>query len=176
MNPQFIQDCDEYLNERTGCYEFRRERYSPTVAEMLRIGLSDTDTVYDIGAGMTEFDYCLRTEGNFKGRYIPIDGGIDGTDIDAYDWFPPRQADFFVALEILEHVNNPYWLVNKMKAKCRKAIIISTPNPMTTDVLGMDKTHKTPITEDMLSDWEFSWRTASFYGKPADSLFGVWEA
>lgn len=174
MNPKFIQDCDEYLNERTGCYEFRRERYLPTVEEMLRIGLSDTDTVYDIGAGMTEFDYCLRTDGNFKGRYIPIDGGIDATDLNS--WYPPRRAEFFVALELLEHLDYPHGLVSAMQQMCEKAIIISTPNPDTTDVLAMDRTHKTPIYWEMLEQWGFSWRTASFYGKPADSLFGVWEA
>ena len=174
MNPKFIQDCDEYLNERTGCYEYRRERYFPTVQEMLRLGLSDTDTVYDIGAGMTEFDYCLRTEGNFKGRYIPIDGSIDGVYLQM--WTPPRKAEYFVALELLEHLYQPSWLVYKMQEYCNKGIIISTPNPDTTDVLGMDRTHKTPIYYEMLEQWGFSWRTASFYGKSADSLFGVWEA
>lgn len=174
MNAEFIQDCDEYLGERTGCYEFRRERYIPTVNEMLRMGLSDTDTVYDVGAGMTEFDYCLRTEGDFRGRYIPIDGGIDGINLE--EWKPPRVADFFVALELLEHLENPSELVYQMKIRCNKAIIISTPNPMTTDVLGMDRTHKTPITTAWLDYWGFSWRVASFYGKEADSLFGVWEA
>lgn len=174
MNAEFIQDCDEYLNERTGCYEFRRERYLPTVQEMLRIGLSDSDTVYDIGAGMTEFDYCLRVEGNFKGRYIPIDGGIDGVDLEL--WRPPRAADFFVALELLEHLDDPESLVYVMQAWCKKAIIISTPNPSTTDVLGMDRTHKTPITTEMLEEWGFTWSCKSFYGKEADSLFGVWEA
>lgn len=174
MNAQFIQDCDQYLGERTGCYEFRAERYSPTVKEMLRIGLKDTDTVYDIGAGMTEFDYCLRTEGQFKGRYIPVDGCIDGTNLE--HWRPPRDAEYFVALELLEHLDYPEDLVGRMQTFCKKAVIISTPNPLTTDVLGMDRTHKTPITPAMLSNWGFSWRTASFYGKEADSLFGVWEA
>lgn len=174
MSVKFIQDCDQYLGERTGCYEYRRERYAPTVREMQRMGLSDSDTVYDIGAGMTEFDYCLRTEGDFKGRYIPIDGGIDGTDLDM--WVPPREADFFVALEILEHLVWPQGLILKMQNSCRKGIIISTPNPMTTNVLGMDRTHRTEIYPAMLSKWNFSWRVASFYGKEADSLFGVWEA
>ena len=174
MNPKFIQDCDEYLNERTGCYEFRAERYRPTVMEMHRIGLRDTDTVYDIGAGMTEFDYCLRTEGDFKGRYIPVDGCIDGVNLEY--WTPPRRADFFVALELLEHLEKPYHLIDAMQMYCNKGIIISTPNPDTTDVLGMDRTHKTEIWAWMLEAWGFSWRTASFYGKEADSLFGVWEA
>jgi trans-aconitate methyltransferase len=174
MSAEFIQDCDNYLGERTGCYDYRRERYAPTVEEMLRIGLSDTDTVYDIGAGMTEFDYCLRTEGHFKGRYIPIDGGIDGTDIQ--NWIPPRKAEFFVALELLEHLENPHTVVRLMQHFCTKGIIISTPNPWTTDVLMMDRTHKCEIFPKMLEDWGFSWRAASFYGKEADSIFGVWEA
>ena len=173
MNPKFIQDCDHYLSERTGCYEFRRERYYPTVLEMQRIGLSDDDTVFDVGAGWTEFDYCLRTEGNFKGRYIPVDGGIDGTDLQ--HWIPPRKAEFFVVLELLEHLDYPGALMSRMAQHCNKAIIISTPNPMTTDVLGMDRTHKTAIWPHMLDNWGFSWRIASFYGKEADSLFGVWE-
>lgn len=174
MSAKFIQDCDQYLGERTGCYEYRRERYAPTVREMQRIGLSDSDTVYDIGAGMTEFDYCLRTEGNFKGRYIPVDGCIDGVNLES--WYPPRHAEFFVALELLEHLTYPGELVLEMIKACRKGIIISTPNPMTTDVLGMDRTHKTAITTEMLEEWGFTWSVKSFYGKEADSLFGVWEA
>jgi hypothetical protein len=143
---------------------------------MQRLGLCDSDTVYDIGAGMTEFDYCLRTEGDFKGRYIPVDGCIDGTDLET--WYPPRDADFFVALELLEHLTKPniYRLVRSMQFKCNKGIIISTPNPMTTDVIGMDRTHKTPVTPTILENLGFSWRVTSFYGKEADSIFGVWDA
>lgn len=173
-NNQFIQACDNYLGARTGCYEFRRERYIATVDKMIGIGLSDSDTVYDIGAGWTEFDYCLRTEGGFKGRYIPVDGGIDGTDLEV--WTPPRAAEWFIALELVEHLANPGNLISNMQRWCKKAIIISTPNPHTTDVLGMDHTHKTEIWPQYLQNQGFEVASDSFYGKPNDSLFAWWIA
>lgn len=44
-----------------------------------------------------------------------------------------------------------------------------------TDVLGMDATHRTPIRPVRFGLWDFQEvREASFYGKPADSLFAVW--
>jgi trans-aconitate methyltransferase len=172
-----IANCDNYLDDRTGKYEYRAIRYRAAIEAMLRIGLDDTMTIYDIGAGMTEFDYTLRAEYGWRGRYIPIDGGIDGTDLNT--WTPPREAHFFVALEILEHLSKPYTLLTKMQMYAARGVILSTPNPDTTDVLGMDPTHKTPIHTVDLERYGVVVSTETFYGgvfsegKP-DSLFGVW--
>lgn len=172
-----INNCDNYLDERTGKYEYRAIRYRATITAMLYGGLDNTMTVFDIGAGMTEFDYCLRKEFNWRGRYIPIDGGIDGTDLEV--WTPPREAHWFVALEILEHLTDPYGLLNRMQAYATKGVVISTPNPETTDVLGMDPTHRCEIHRADLESAGMVVSTRRFYGGvfsngQPDSLFGVW--
>src|SRR6478736_1172808 len=126
-----IANCDNYMDERTGKYEYRAVRYRYAIETMYSNGLDDSMTIVDVGAGMTEFDYCLRAEYNWRGRYIPVDGGIDGTDLN--NWVPPREAHWFVALELLEHLTNWRGLVSAMKDKAHSGIVISTPNPYTTD-------------------------------------------
>lgn len=166
-----IQAADEYLAARTGHYTLRCERYDAALEAMRTIGLSSECTVFDIGSGWGEFAARMHGHG-VHARYIPVDAGIDGTDLDC--WTPPRHADFFVALELLEHLERPHRLITEMKRCARRAVIVSTPNPRTTDVLGMDATHRTPITAVLLEMQGFKVREASFYGREADSLFAVW--
>lgn len=173
------ENCDTYLGERTGHYEQRAVRYRHAADTMVEVGLDDTMTVFDIGAGMTEFDYCLRAEYGFKGRYIPIDGGIDNTDLET--WAPPRRGDWFVALEILEHLHNWEQLAGRMMLAADKGVIFSTPNPETTDVLGMDRTHVVEIHAKRALSLGFTVSEQTFYGGRfsnglPDSLFGIWRA
>jgi hypothetical protein len=107
-----------------------------------------------------------------RARYIPIDAGNDGTDLE--EWTSPRSVDFMVALEVVEHVSDPARLINAMLTRARKGVIISTPNPETTDVLGMDRTHVSVVGRSRLESHGFTVREESFYGQPADSLFAVW--
>lgn len=170
-------NCDNYLDSREGKYEFRAIRYRAAIEAMIREGLDDSMTVFDVGAGMTEFDYCLRREFNWRGRYVPIDGGIDGTDLN--HWLPPREAHWFVALEILEHLKTWEFLVKRMQVKAIKGVIISTPNPRTTDVIGMDPTHIVAINQQDLQHYDFAVTEETFYGGAfsngaPDSLFGIW--
>lgn len=172
-----INNCDNYLDERQGKYEYRAVRYRAAADYMFSHGLNDTMTVVDVGAGMTEFDYTLRVEYGWRGRYIPIDGGIDGTDLNI--WIPPRHAHWFVALEILEHLDNPYRLAQQMQWSAHSGVIFSTPNPATTDVLGMDPTHVTEVDRGRMGVLGFEVREDTFYGGvfsggEPDSLFGVW--
>jgi len=165
------------MDSRTGKYEFRAVRYRAAIDAMYTNGLDDSMTIFDVGCGMTEFDYCLRAEFDWRGRYIGIDGGIDGTDLNS--WIPPREAHWFVALELLEHLTNWVGLVNKMQKNASMGIVISTPNPETTDVIGMDPTHVVALPQPVLESVGFSVTEETFYGgvfsggKP-DSLFGVW--
>lgn len=170
----FIVTCDNYLASRTGKYEWRSVRYHKTLDWLKAAGLHDCHTLMDVGAGWTEFDYALRTYANSRCRYIPVDGGIDGTNLET--WIPPRQADWFVALEIIEHLENPWRLLDELEESCIRGggIVISTPNPDTTDVLGMDRTHKTPIKAQELAMRGYDVFHTSFYGKEEDSLFATW--
>jgi hypothetical protein len=172
-----VANCDQYMDDRTGKYEWRAERYRFAINTMYANGLDDSMTIFDVGAGMTEFDYCLRAEYGWRGRYIPIDGGIDGTDLET--WVPPRNAHWFVALEILEHLNNYKGLTQQMMWQAQQGIVISTPNPRTTDVLAMDPTHKVEVDPTFLEHRGFKVTEETFYGGvfsngEPDSLFGVW--
>lgn len=172
-----VQNCDNYMDERTGKYEYRKVRYDAAIEWMKANGLRDGMTVVDVGAGMTEFGYCLMHDHGFNVRYIPVDGGIDGTNLER--WVPPREAHFFVALELLEHLYNPYRLLEAMKDKAKIGVVISTPNPETTDVIGMDPTHVNEIPAEDLDAFYMNVEERTFYGgafsggKP-DSLFGTW--
>jgi len=168
-----ISNCDQYLNARTGKYEWRRVRYAAALKAMqITSGLSDEDTLIDFGAGWTELDYCLRTEGNWRGRYIPLDGGIDGEDLN--NWHPRREVDWIVALEIVEHLSDPLVVIERMKRFVRKGVIISTPNCDTVDVLGMDDTHVSIVTKKQLQEAKFVVWERAFYGTKNDSLFALY--
>lgn len=175
-----IANCDNYMDERTGKYEYRAVRYRHAIAAMYAAGLDDSMTIFDVGAGMTEFDFCLRAEYGWRGRYIPIDGGVDGTDIDF--WTPPRSAHWFVALELLEHLKQPFVCLDTWKRHATVGVVVSTPNPRTTDVLGMDPTHvceipKWKLEETGLGDMivtEETFYGGAFSGGEPDSLFGIW--
>ena len=170
--------CDGYIQERAGRYETRAVRYRRAIEAARNLGLCDEDILADIGAGYTELDYALRAEAHWRGRYVPIEGAFDGVDLNT--WEPPRDFDFFVALEILEHLDDPFALVERMKKHTRKGIIVSVPNPRVVDVLAMDDTHTIAIDADMLLRSGFSVTEATFYGghysngTPNDALFAVW--
>lgn len=172
-SPTQIRRCDEYLRARTGRYEWRCERYSAVAEKMIDAGLCDGDMVIDVGAGWTEFDVYLRDLG-WRGRYFPVDGSLDGTDLEV--WFPPREAEFIVAIELLEHLQWPGRLAQAMTDKATKLVAITTPNPETTDVLGMDATHQTEIWPFMMEAWGFKHEVRSFYGQRDDSLLAWREA
>lgn len=171
-----IKSCDNYMDERTGKYEYRAIRYRKAIDTMFRNGLDDSMTIIDVGAGMTELDYCLRAEYNWRGRYIPVDGGIDGTDIDS--WIPAREAHWFVALELMEHLRRPWICLDIWKKYATQGVVISTPDPRTTDVLGMDATHIVEIHKEQLETAGLNVTEQYFYGGvfsdgQPDSLFGV---
>ena len=168
---------DEYLSERTGTFEHRAVRYRAALSALQRLGLSDDHTVFDIGAGWTELDITMRVEGEWKGRYIPIDLGLDPAH-DLETWCPPRPADFAVALEVLEHLDNPWRLVTELQQRV-PVIVVSVPNPRTVDVMGIDQTHRTVICADELEAFGFTVSEELFYGGvysagQKDALFGVW--
>lgn len=84
---------DEYLAERTNTFERRSVRYRAALTALKAHGLTDTDTLDDIGAGWTEPDVVLRVDGSWRGRYIPVDLGTCGTDLETSSRLesdPPR--------------------------------------------------------------------------------------
>ncbi len=97
---QWQERCTSYLNARTGTYDFRCQRYDSVINVMLDLGFAPDDLVVDLGAGQCEFNHRMHERG-LKARYLPIDGAIDGTDLES--WVPPQAlaGDFFVLIEIL---------------------------------------------------------------------------
>lgn len=172
--------CDEYMASRTGKYEWRAIRYRKAAQFFHSISLSDEDTVCDLGAGWTEFDYCLRTEFDWRGRYMPLDAGMYPVDLNS--WTPNRPVEFFVALEIVEHLHDPERILRLLPEYAHKGIAISVPNPRTVDVYGMDPTHVSAPTEEMFRDFGYTVQEATFYGgvysqgAKNDALFATWSA
>ncbi len=162
---------EEYLRARTGSYHQRKNRYRVAGDAMVQAGLNDESLVVDLGAGWTELDYYLRVERGWRGRYWPVDAMFDGTDLDLF--VPPRPADFFVALEVLEHLRHPLRLLRLSIQLATRGVVVSVPNPDTTDVLGMDPTHKSVITSGMLEACGMTVEVVSCYGNPNDTLFAV---
>lgn len=177
ITPDVFGVADDYMSERTGRFEYRAIRYRAALEVMQELGLMHNHTVYDIGAGWTELDAVLRVDGGWRGRYIPVDFGTDGTNLET--WVPPRHVDFVCALEIIEHLYEPWRLVESLKV-ASPVVIISVPNPETCDVLGMDSDHKSIITVEALEERGFTVQRKTFYGgvysdgKPGDSLLAVW--
>lgn len=177
MTASLITSCDQYMSERTGKYDWRAVRYREACAWLRSEGLTDAMTITDVGAGWTEFDYCLRAEYGFRGRYIPVDGGIDGTDLTT--WQPLRDSDFFVGLEIMEHLPNWQEVVQRLQQRALRGIALSTPNPDTTDVLAMDPDHVVEVHRHQLEELGFQVVERTFYGgvlsnNQPDALFAVW--
>lgn len=90
----------------------------------------------------------------------------------------PRPARFAVALEVLEHLDDPWTLIERLKSVV-DVIVVSVPNPETVDVLGIDDTHKTIITADEFESAGFAVWEELFYGGvyssgEDDALFAVW--
>jgi hypothetical protein len=103
-----------------------------------------------------------------RGRYIPVDGAIDGVNLEF--WTPARPVDWMVGIEIIEHMEDPERLVRAMVRGARKGVILTTPNPDVVDVLGCDRTHKTAVSTSDLLAWGFSSVPMPLFGKAGDTL------
>lgn len=164
--------CSAYIRVDRRPYSERKARYQVASDRLHRGGFCDRDILMDLGAGGTELDYCLRTEHGWRGRYAPVDGWIDGTDLDA--WTPRRRPDWFAALEVLEHLQNPRGLVELMKVYADRGFVLTTPNPDVVDVLAMDEDHVHALSREQLEEWGIYVTVHTFYGTLDDGLCGLW--
>lgn len=169
----FYDQCNAYLDRRTGTYPFRKVRYTAVAEKMRSMGLQEGDLVVDIGAGRCEFDHLLHELG-LRVRYLPIDGSIDGTNLEV--WCARNlRADFYVAIEILEHLREPFRLMLELMRTAKKGVLATTPNPNTVDVLGIDSTHVTPLDEDDFFFMGWDTEIRSHFGKKDDSILAWWK-
>jgi hypothetical protein len=158
----------DYLKARTGTYSFRVKRYKAAFDKLTEMGALPTDHICDVGAGNTEFGRFLYQSTRFEGRYHPVDAVLDGTDLEV--WRPPIGADWYVLLEVIEHLKDPYRLLSYCWAAAYKGLVLTTPNPAVVDVLGMDKTHVTPVSEIDLVKWGLNVEPINLFGKGDDTL------
>lgn len=163
-----IERCNAYLKSRTATYGQRKQRYKAVADLLVGSGLYNDYTICDVGAGWTDFDYYLRREHDWRGRYWPVDGAFDGIDLN--DWEPPQPVDYFIAIEVLEHLHTPFRLVQRLLALAQIRVIVTTPNPAVVNVLAVDPTHQTPIYRGLLEKYGFRVEERSFFGQDRDSL------
>lgn len=170
---------DEYMHSREGCYEYRSVRYAAAAQAMAssKHGLDNDDTVVDLGAGWTEMDYYLRRDMDWRGRYLPMDYSMTGVDLET--WTPPRSFEWFVALEIAEHLHDPARFLSALQDAATHGVVVSVPDPRTVDVLAIDDTHVTTPGVELLESLGFTVFSKKFYGGvysqgKNDALLGVW--
>lgn len=161
--------CENYLTTRSGRYERRLPRFRALSDVLLSHGMTNEHTLVDVGAGWTEFDFHLRTDHGWLGRYLPIDGGLDATDLNV--WTPAHAYDYMVATEVVEHVYDPHRLLDVMVAATRGLVVITTPNPAAVDVLACDPTHVSEVHGAHLRARGWHVQATSMFGKPGDTLF-----
>jgi len=66
-----------------------------------------------------------------------------------------------------------------MQQKALIGVVMSTPNPRTTDVIGMDATHMVEVSSEDLEPYAFTVAEVTFYGGvfsggEPDALFASW--
>lgn len=163
------QRCNEYLASRKGTFEFRSIRYAAVGRELLRMGLDTNDTITDIGAGQGMFFRWMTENTGWRGRYIPIDGSIDGTNLETY--IPDSKgSDWFVAIEVLEHLRNWEQMLVHIDMFAWRGMVATVPNPRTVDVLGCDPTHVSIVPESAFLGNGWTTEERSFFGSPDDTI------
>lgn len=179
MSPAtFKEQCRQYLAERRSDYAFRCWRYDRVIRLLetqLGFKANEKPSIVDVGAGTKDFkrrmdDWVnnpLQT-GHWHGKYIPIDGSIDGTDLNY--WVPDIKADYYVCIELLEHLYNPFRLMDEMVRCAKKGVIITTPNSDVVDTLAIDSTHVTPLHRFHFEMRGWSAEIHSLFSKPNDSI------
>lgn len=173
-----IAESESYLEERTGSYEKRAVRYRLAARKLFELGMDSQSTLLDVGAGWTEFDYCLRREFDWRGRYIPLDASLDGVELE--EWEPPRSYDFFAALELFEHLSNPLRLMELLQGATLRGGVATVPDPERVDVFAMDETHHTEVDRTMLEGRGFEVQSVGIYGGhygggDRDGLLASWQ-
>jgi hypothetical protein len=160
------QSCENYIGSRVSCYEFRSIRYEAVTDKLIELGLKDGDTVTDLGAGDGEFGIYLKERG-LNVIYKPVDGMIDGTDLNL---FVPEPSDFIVSIEVIEHLLDPrrFMLITKLCAL--KGVVMTTPNPKVTDVYAMDATHISEVHAEDFKAGGFNCEERILFFEPEDSL------
>ena len=129
-----------YRDTRQASYGFRaRTRYNAVADQLFSMGLGDSHSLLDVGAGSCQLGRYLQERG-WDGNYVPVDACLDGTDLET--WKAPFPGpDFIACVEVVEHLHRPERLLFEMVQAARRGVVITTPNSEAVDVLTCDPTH-----------------------------------
>lgn len=167
-SPKSLQEsCQAYIGSRRSSYEFRCIRYEGVLDQLRILGLSDLDTITDVGAGDGEFGKYLR-ECGWSGVYRPVDGLIDGTDLNL--WTPQTRSDFMVSIEVVEHLKEPMRLLKTLDLFTDKGVVVTTPNPAVVNVYAMDQTHINAVSAEDFYRAGYKVHPQIFFVEREDSL------
>ncbi|WP_432092607.1 phosphopantetheine-binding protein [Streptomyces sp. bgisy100] len=168
-----IAMAEDYLRGHVSLHHERASRFRAASDRLRRHGLTDEHLLIDIGAGYTELDYYLRAEFGFRGRYVPADVWVDGS-FDLGTWAPPRPFDWYAALEVVEHLEDPRTLIKRLKEWAGEGFVLTTPNKKVVDVFTQDPTHLSDLDEETLQSWGMQTTLHNFYGQYQDGICAVW--
>jgi len=110
-------------------YGLRQEKYTLLIPE-------NTETICELGCGLSPFleriDVPERWGVDFSPETVKTcqkrNGGVNYICEDArYTSFPNKSFDVVVSGEVIEHLENPQFLIKEMERLARKRIILSTP-------------------------------------------------
>ena len=166
-----LETCREYIGNRYSTYEFRSIRYEAVLESLRLLGMSDEDSITDVGGADGEFGRYLKENGH-TGAYSVIDGMIDGTDLNR--WTPEAgSSDFVVSIEVVEHLECPQTFLKTLDCASRKGVVVTTPNPHVVDVKAMDATHISPTYPADFYSVGFRVYPAILFFENGDSLVGL---
>lgn len=160
--------CEEYLASRRSTYEFRCNRYRAAADKLLAIGFDTYSSLVDVGAGSQDFGRFMREYTGWHGLYTPIDGAINGTDLNT--WVPTRRTDYYACIEVLEHVFDPWRLIRVMEWTCKHGLVYTTPNSDVVDTLNIDPTHRIALYDGDFQVLGYQTEIRSFFAKENDSI------
>jgi len=172
LSPQeWKAECEAYLTAQ-GPWVARSRRYRAASLALNHMGFQNGDLVVDVGAGMCDFAAFMYTEG-YRFRYVPIDGSISGIDLES-DILTLLHADWYVCIETIEHMADPWMLADFMQGYADKGMVITTPNAAVTNVLELDPTHKCGLTLDDFYDHGYLANTESIH-YDQDTILATWQ-
>ena len=168
---QWKAECEDYLKGQ-GPWQSRARRYGKVEETLNVMGLNPGDLIVDVGAGMCDFARYMYGNGHFM-RYLPLDGSIDGRDIEKMETEFPF-GDWQVCIETVEHMHDPLGLLRVMAARANRGVVVTTPNPDVTDVLALDSDHKCAISMDDFIGMGYLPEAVSIHYQD-DTILATWQ-
>ena len=165
---QAIMDQEYQEEDALQVYESRRALFHQIAYELFDMGLSDRDRIVEVGATDGDFDFFLRAEEEWRGLYVPLGAPVDSTSFD--DWASSIEADFFVSINLLERISQPFTLMALMAIRARKGVVavVLNPEPLTEGKIV------TPISSDDFAIHGWDARVLSLGGREKDSIIATY--